>query len=69
VNWKFHFAVTAATCAVLPFVVPGHSLTILVGFVQVLGAYYFQDLALAFMYFLMLIVLVIRPGGLLGKEE
>jgi branched-chain amino acid transport system permease protein len=43
--------------------------SILVGFVQVLGAYYFQDLALAFMYFLMLIVLVIRPGGLLGKEE
>jgi branched-chain amino acid transport system permease protein len=43
--------------------------SVLVGFVQVLGAYYFQDLALAFMYFLMLIVLVIRPGGLLGKEE
>ena len=43
--------------------------SILVGFVQVLGAYYFQDLALAFMYFLMLIVLVIRPGGLLGKED
>ncbi len=43
--------------------------SILVAFVQVLGAYYFQDLALAFMYFLMLIVLVIRPGGLLGKEE
>jgi branched-chain amino acid transport system permease protein len=43
--------------------------SILVGFVQVLGAYYFQDLALAFMYFLMLTVLVIRPGGLLGREE
>jgi len=43
--------------------------SILVAFVQVLGAYYFQDLALAFMYFLMLIVLVIRPGGLLGKED
>ena len=43
--------------------------SILVAFVQVLGAYYFQDLALAFMYFLMLVVLVIRPGGLLGKEE
>jgi branched-chain amino acid transport system permease protein len=42
--------------------------SILVGFVQVLGAYYFQDLALAFMYFLMLTVLVIRPGGLLGRE-
>jgi branched-chain amino acid transport system permease protein len=43
--------------------------SILVAFVQVLGAYYFQDLALAFMYFLMLIVLVVRPGGLLGKED
>jgi branched-chain amino acid transport system permease protein len=43
--------------------------SVLVGFVQVLGAYYFQDLALAFMYFLMLTVLVIRPGGLLGREQ
>jgi branched-subunit amino acid ABC-type transport system permease component len=43
--------------------------SVLVAFVQVLGAYYFQELALAFMYFLMLVVLVIRPGGLLGKEE
>jgi branched-chain amino acid transport system permease protein len=43
--------------------------SILVAFVQILGAYYFQDLALAFMYFLMLIVLVVRPGGLLGKED
>lgn len=43
--------------------------SILVGFVQVLGTYYFQDLALAFMYLLMLTVLVIRPGGLLGREE
>ena len=38
--------------------------SVLVAFVQVLGAYYFQELALAFMYFLMLVVLVIRPGGL-----
>ena len=29
-NWRFHFAVVAAACAVLPFVVPQHSLTILV---------------------------------------
>ena len=43
--------------------------SILVGFVQVFGAYYFQDWALALMYFLMLVVLVVRPGGLLGKEE
>jgi branched-subunit amino acid ABC-type transport system permease component len=34
-----------------------------------MGDYYFQDLALALMYFLMLVVLVIRPGGLLGKED
>jgi branched-chain amino acid transport system permease protein len=43
--------------------------SVLVAFVQVMGAYYFQDLALAFMYLLMLLVLVIRPGGLLGKED
>jgi len=41
---------------------------VLVAFVQVFGNYYLPDLALAFMYLLMLIVLVIRPGGLLGKE-
>jgi branched-chain amino acid transport system permease protein len=43
--------------------------SVLIAFVQVVGAYYFQELALAFMYLLMLIILVIRPGGLLGKEE
>lgn len=43
--------------------------SVLVAIVQTFGAYYFQDLALAFTYLLMLIVLVIRPGGLLGKEE
>jgi branched-chain amino acid transport system permease protein len=43
--------------------------SLLVAFVQVFGSYYFQDLALALMYLLMLIILVIRPGGLLGKEE
>jgi branched-chain amino acid transport system permease protein len=41
---------------------------VLVGFVQVFGTYYFPDLALALMYLLMLLVLVVRPGGLLGKE-
>src|SRR4051794_3165358 len=41
---------------------------VLVAFVQVFGAYYFPDFALAAMYLLMLLVLVIRPGGLLGKE-
>ena len=41
---------------------------LLVAFVQVFGNYYLPDLALAFMYLVMLIVLVVRPGGLLGKE-
>ncbi|HVZ06393.1 branched-chain amino acid ABC transporter permease [Rhodopila sp.] len=41
---------------------------VLVAFVQVFGNYYFPDFALAAMYMLMLLVLVIRPGGLLGKE-
>jgi len=43
--------------------------SLLVAFVQVFGAYYFEDLALALMYLLMLVVLVVRPGGMLGKEE
>lgn len=41
---------------------------VLVAFVQVFGTYYFPDFALAAMYLLMLLVLVVRPGGLLGKE-
>ena len=41
---------------------------LLVAFVQVFGNYYFPDFALASMYLLMLLVLVARPGGLLGKE-
>ena len=41
---------------------------VLVAFVQVFGNYYFPDFALSSMYLLMLPVLVIRPGGLLGKE-
>ena len=41
---------------------------LLVAFVQVFGNYYLPDFALAFMYLLMLLVLVVRPGGLLGKE-
>lgn len=43
--------------------------SLLVAFVQVFGSYYFPSMALAAMYLLMLAVLVIRPGGLLGKEE
>jgi len=41
---------------------------VLVAFVQVFGTYYFPDFALAFMYLIMVTVLVVRPGGLLGKE-
>jgi branched-chain amino acid transport system permease protein len=41
---------------------------LLVGFVQVFGNYYIPDLALALMYLVMLAILVVRPGGLLGKE-
>jgi branched-chain amino acid transport system permease protein len=41
---------------------------VLVAFVQVFGEYYLPDLALAFMYLVMLLVLVVRPGGLMGKE-
>jgi branched-chain amino acid transport system permease protein len=41
---------------------------LLVAFVQVFGNYFFPDFALASMYLLMLLVLVVRPGGLLGKE-
>ena len=36
--------------------------SLLVAFVQVFGAYYFQDLALAIIYLLMLLVLIVRPG-------
>ena len=41
---------------------------VLVGFVQVFGTYYFPDFALALMYMLMMLVLVLRPGGMLVKE-
>jgi len=43
--------------------------SLLVAFVQVFGSYYFQDLALAIIYLLMLTILIVRPGGLLGKEQ
>ena len=43
--------------------------SVLVAFVQVFGSYYFEDLALAMMYLLMLAILIVRPGGMLGKEE
>ncbi len=41
---------------------------LLVAFVQIFGEYYFPDFAMALMYLVMLLVLVLRPGGLLGKE-
>jgi branched-chain amino acid transport system permease protein len=41
---------------------------LLVAFVQVFGEYFFPDLAMALMYLVMLLVLVVRPGGLLGRE-
>ena len=41
---------------------------VLVAFVQVFGTYYFPDFALAAMYHADAAGLVIRPGGLLGKE-
>jgi branched-chain amino acid transport system permease protein len=48
---------------------PGSLLgAVLVAFVQVFGEYYLPDLALAFMYLVMLLVLIVRPGVLLGKE-
>ena len=40
---------------------------LLVGFVQVFGEYYLPDFALASTYLLMLLVLIIRPRGLLGQ--
>lgn len=42
---------------------------LIVAFVRVFGEYYFPQAALAFIYLVMLTVLVVRPGGLLGKEE
>ncbi len=41
---------------------------VLVAFVQVFGVYYFPGFAMAATYLLMLLVLVVRPGGLLGRE-
>jgi branched-chain amino acid transport system permease protein len=41
---------------------------LIVAFVQVFGNYYIPEAALAFMYLVVLTVLVVRPGGLLGKE-
>ncbi len=42
---------------------------LIVAVVQVFGNYYLPELAIAFIYLIMLLVLIIRPGGLLGKED
>jgi len=48
---------------------PGSLLAaLLIGFVQVFGEYFFPNLALALMYLAMLLVLVLRPAGLLGAR-
>ena len=48
---------------------PGSLLAaLLIGFVQVFGAYFLPNLALALMYLAMLLVLVLRPAGLLGAR-
>ena len=48
---------------------PGSLLAaLLIGFVQVFGEYFLPNLALALMYLAMLLVLVLRPAGLLGAR-
>ncbi|MEI6837995.1 MAG: branched-chain amino acid ABC transporter permease [Alcaligenaceae bacterium] len=42
--------------------------SLIVACVQTFGNFFFPDFALVFLYALMLGVLIIRPGGLLGKE-
>ena len=43
--------------------------SLLVGFAQTYGNFYLPDLALAVTYAIMIAVLVLRPGGLFGREE
>lgn len=43
--------------------------SIMVGFVPVFGASYFPSIALSLLYLLILTVFIVRPGGLLCKEE
>lgn len=43
--------------------------SLLVGFAQTYGNFYLPDFALIVTYALMILVLVIRPGGLFGREE
>ena len=43
--------------------------SLLVGFAQTFGNFYVPELALGMTYALMIIVLVLRPGGLFGRPE
>ncbi|HYF08574.1 MAG TPA: branched-chain amino acid ABC transporter permease [Acetobacteraceae bacterium] len=43
--------------------------SLLVGFGQTYGNFYLPDLALVVTYGIMIIVLILRPGGLFGREE
>jgi branched-chain amino acid transport system permease protein len=43
--------------------------SLIVAFVQIFGVYYFPDFAMILIYAIMVLVLVVRPGGLLGKES
>ena len=43
--------------------------SLLVGFAQTYGNFYLPDLALVVTYAIMIAVLVLRPGGLFGREE
>lgn len=43
--------------------------SLIVAFVQIFGVYYFPDFAMILIYAIMVIVLIVRPGGLLGKES
>jgi branched-subunit amino acid ABC-type transport system permease component len=43
--------------------------SLIVAFVQIFGVYYAPNFAMILIYAIMVIVLVLRPGGLLGKES
>ncbi len=43
--------------------------SLLVGFAQTFGNFYFPELALGATYGLMILVLLLRPGGLFGRHE
>jgi branched-chain amino acid transport system permease protein len=43
--------------------------SLLVGFAQTFGSFYLPEIALGATYGLMILVLLLRPGGLFGREE